>query len=154
MSIFDEIKSQYDVIIMSGIPGSGKSHIAKKYFGDRKYCSADDHFVDRDGKYNFVPSEIGEAHQACMRGFIATFVGGKANLIVDNTCIEAWEISPYIAIAEAYGVKVCVLQVNCPEDVAAARNTHGVPARTINHMANRLANRRLPPFWKVITVEN
>lgn len=142
---------KYDVIIMSGIPGSGKSTIAKKYFGDRLFCSADYYFGI---PYKFVPEEIGQAHRSCMRSFLSTLVGGKANLLIDNTNIEAWEISPYIAVAEAHELKVCVLQINCDPKVAFGRNQHNVPGQTISRMADRLANRRLPPFWTVIQIDN
>ena len=150
---FEDLGERYNVIIMSGIPGSGKSYLAQKYLKNKFFCSADYYFLDDEGNYNFDASEIGNAHKFCMRLFLES-VQGNHNVVVDNTGIEAWEISPYIAVAEAYNLKVCVLQVNCEPDKAITRNQHKVPERTINRMANRLQARRLPSHWKVITVEN
>jgi len=149
MNIFEEL-GKYDVIIMSGIPGSGKSFLAKMAY--RRICSADESMYE-DGVYKFHPDKLSGAHKSCMSKFLDALKEGKPCLI-DNTNIEAWEISPYYAVAEAMGASVCILQVNCDPEVAFKRNTHDVPARTINRMANRLANRHLPPHWKVIQIDN
>jgi tRNA uridine 5-carbamoylmethylation protein Kti12 len=151
MNIFEDLE-KYDVIILSGIPGSGKSYLARKKMKFRQICSADDSMYE-DGVYKFSPEKLGPAHKACMCKFLDALKEEKC-VIVDNTNIEAWEISPYLSVAEAKGFSVCILQINCDPEIATERNQHFVPARTINRMANRLANRHLPPFWKVITVDN
>jgi shikimate kinase len=50
------------LFIVRGLPGSGKSTIAKQL--SYNHFEADQYF-ERDGEYNFIPSEIGNAHQWC-----------------------------------------------------------------------------------------
>lgn len=59
------------------------------------------------------------------------------------------EIAPYYAAAAAYGVPVEMITLVVDPEVAAARNVHGVPIQGIKAMAERIKNRRLPPFWDI-----
>ncbi len=140
------------VIIMRGIPGSGKSTIASQ-LGHEMYCSADDYFINNDGVYNFNPIEIGEAHKSCMRKFLAG-MNVRAKITVDNTNVELWEISPYIAICQAYDVDYEIITVRCDPEIASKRNVHGVPEKTILRMAERLERIKLLPWWNNRTINN
>ena len=61
------------VIIMRGLPGSGKSTEAKSYIltHGAVVVSADDFFMVA-GKYRYNPAKIGDAHVACMRATCAS----------------------------------------------------------------------------------
>jgi len=155
-----------NVYIMSGPPGSGKSHQAIGFAkvmhseGEEGEIISADHFWspnlrDLDGicfdeldepsiieglqQYEFDISKLSIAHQRCMRTFIyalqdAVDEGTSRSLIVDNTNINAYEISPYYLISEAFGAKVEILRVETPLSVCIERNIHSVPKEKIEHM--------------------
>lgn len=137
------------VILMSGVPGSGKSTLVRELYRDAKVCSADHHFTDSDGAYHFNPCLLGEAHAACMKRFIDGLEDGVDTIVVDNTNTTELELAPYVQVAAAYGVKAHIVTVLCDPEVAAARNTHGVPVNAVKAMDQRLRARKLPPFWDV-----
>jgi len=146
------------VIILQGVPGSGKSFFANEFVsrarGKSVVCSADDYFYKLGGgKYAFDVSKLGEAHGACFRKFIAAVQEGVEVVIVDNTNTTTTEIAPYVLGGEAHGYTVEVIRVVCDPVVAAARNTHGVPEKAILAMAGRIASCSCPPWWKVTTVQ-
>lgn len=143
------------VEILCGIPGSGKSTYAKNLKGNVVICSADDYFINPTGEYNFDPAKLGQAHGACLKLFIETCrnagmsygIGDDGIIIVDNTSISSLEIAPYIAIAQAYGIKVEIKVFRVSVNLAEARNIHRVPRRTLERMENDLHYRVLPRHW-------
>jgi predicted kinase len=122
------------VIIMRGLPGSGKSTAIKSVKVDKVICSADNFFMV-DGEYRFDPSKLPQAHQACLRDFMSSINAQASTIIVDNTNIRLWEYSTYSALAEAYGYKVILIEMaNKDVPLCAERNTHGVPRDAIQRM--------------------
>jgi predicted kinase len=141
-----------EIKIMRGLPGSGKSTYVREILSDYQVCSADHYFLDSFGKYHFDPSKISEAHAACFRAALKYTQAGE-RVVIDNTNIRAWEISPYVLLAQSFGYDVEILQVNAEVHTAHARNTHGVPYKAIEAMAAALCAEALPPFWKVTRVQ-
>ncbi len=140
------------VFILRGIPGAGKSRLTKKLRKNRKDAvavSADDYFVGADGKYRFIPSELGNAHHCCLFSFIDLLDRRKRTVIVDNTNTTVAEVAPYAALALAQGYTVQILTIKANAREAARRNVHGVPVETVFRMAKRLKEEtpRLPPWW-------
>lgn len=136
------------VLILSGIPGSGKSTAAAGEAG-AVVCSADDYFTNASGEYHFDPRKLSDAHAACLRKFLRAVLSEEELIIVDNTNTTAIEIAPYVAIAAAHGAEVEVRTYRCDPEVGAKRNRHGVPLEACRAMEERLAARKLPEFWKV-----
>lgn len=127
------------VKIFRGLPGSGKSTMAKEHaYGEERYAivSADNYFMV-DGEYRFDPTRIGEAHTACMRAFLDALKLDTPLVIVDNTNTTIAEVTPYRLVALAMGYEVEIIRVECHPEICAKRNTHGVPAATIEKMAAR-----------------
>lgn len=146
------------VHIFSGIPGSGKSYLAKGLAEQTGavLVSADHFFEDPITKeYKFDFTKLGQAHATCMKKFREALASGKS-VIVDNTNTSVFEVSPYILVAQSYDVwdiKITTIQVN-DEDVerAHARNTHGVPLGGVQAMHARLKERVLMPWWEAETI--
>lgn len=139
------------VIILSGISGSGKSTYAKMLQLDlvnAQIVSADNYFMV-DGEYKFDPRKLGEAHSSCLRAFIEHLSSWQQTVIVDNTNTTVLEIAPYYAVGKAYGAKVKLITVEVDPVVAAKRNAHGVNLATCERMARNLAERKLPPYWDI-----
>jgi predicted kinase len=133
----------HQLIIMQGLPGSGKSTWAKNHYPTAAVCSADDFFVV-GGEYKFDPTKIGEAHKACFCRFLE-LVEGYPIIVVDNTNPTLWELSPYIRVGEAKGYEVTVVRVKTDPETCASRNVHGVPRQVILGMAKRIE--KPLPFW-------
>jgi len=151
------------LIMMRGLPGSGKSTTAEKLkeihlpvYRRVDIFSTDDFW----GKpYNFVPAKIREAHlwnqnralmamieqqAACYRG-VGVLPGYSldtpACIIIDNTNVGAYELRPYIKPAYMLGYEIEIMEPQTPwafdVEECAKRNTHGVPLASILGMLNR-----------------
>lgn len=143
------------VLILRGIPGSGKSHHANRLPSPKIIVSADDHFI-KNGVYTFNPNLLGVAHSLCFRAFInrcETLSNGTL-IVVDNTNTSALEMAPYYLGAKAFGHSVKIHTIICDPIHAFPRNQHGVSFATIERMAKALAENTLPPFWDVDVTES
>ncbi|MCK4671259.1 MAG: ATP-binding protein [Candidatus Aegiribacteria sp.] len=148
------------VFIMRGLPGAGKTTWIRNNLPDAFICSADNYFLDKEGNYKFDNLLISEAHESCLKCFaeILTSHEDEAEkeslvIVVDNTAIRAWEISPYYNLAKAYGHDVKVVHIKCDSDLAHSRNIHEVPLERVEKMDEGLNSETLPLFWNVEVVE-
>ena len=124
-----------NLIIVRGLPGSGKSTIGAKFGVVR---SADDFFVV-DGEYLFDPSKIVEAHAACQAAIRNDLNNGDI-AVVANTFCAGWEFTPYLKIAEDTSAAIIVVDLfdgGLDDEGLAARNVHGVSADGIGAMRSR-----------------
>jgi len=132
------------VFITQGVSGAGKSTFTDT-LDSPAVVSADHHYMV-DGEYLFDLAKIGDAHRTCFREFIQLVTGqGDQDIVVDNTNMERWAMYPYVQAAQAFGWEVEIHTFLVDPEVAAERNTHGVPLDRIRFM---LANMEMPlPFW-------
>lgn len=142
---------------MRGIPGSGKSTRARQYTTPELICSADDYFIQPDGKYLFQPHKLADAHSTCLRKFIS-IVHKDSDIpdddlvaVVDNTNLRRREYEPYVQVAELAGVPVEFCEFVPPRELVelseylklcAARNSHGVSLAKCTAMASIFEVRR------------
>ena len=149
------------LVIMRGVPGSGKSteaeKMVKEYCEDMDdwtlgvVCSADKYFVRPDGVYDFSFKTLKNAHKWC-RGTAEKWMSkdlGAADLIViDNTNTRLWEYETYLDLAKQYGYTVELKVVGKMDRITgkfnrdsvkeyAERNSHGVPVDKVIEMAER-----------------
>jgi predicted kinase len=153
-----------EVIVLSGMPGSGKSHYTRG-LKDIEVFSADHFFINADGEYKFDHTKIGEAHAKCFRDYVEHLQHQRAEcdknennnypypVVVDNTNLTAAEMAPYVQAANAYGWPVKIVTISCPPEVAFKRQTHNVPLAAYMHMFANFRDRKLPPYWKQETVK-
>ncbi len=138
------------VLIMRGVSGSGKSTFTMLHL-DALVVSAD-HFFDRLGRYD--KTLIKEAHRECYSKYVQALDAGIPKVIVDNTHIEAWEISPLIAYAEYKGYEYQIVEIPLPDpdlgiaaEICAKRNLHGVPLKHLMQSVKRFTTAFLPASW-------
>lgn len=84
------------LVIIRGVPGSGKTTFAKKCFHDYQYFDADSFFTDESGNYNFIPSLASKAHHTCFQN-VKLALQKKQNVVVANTFILAPDVDYYIS---------------------------------------------------------
>jgi len=146
----------FEVIIMQGVAGSGKSTYIKNNFPNSTVVSADHFFINTiTGVYEFNRELLAEAHGQCLIKFIETVNAGNNDtpgnglIVVDNTNCTVAEIAPYAAIALAYRCKLKIIYLEVDLKVAAARNLHGVEESQIAIMAEKIEKsaKDLPPYW-------
>ena len=118
--------------IVRGVPGSGKTTLAKQLTAN--VFEADHYFYDNDGNYNFVPSEIKEAHKECQQFVGLAMESGIPKIAVSNTFTQEWEMEPYFELAKKHGFKVFTIVV---ENRHGGVNQHGVPEDKIQIMKDR-----------------
>ena len=124
-----------EVVLIRGLPGSGKTTIAKSMMDDavRSYAhvEADDYFMGQDGAYRYDGSKITNAHDACYFSAAKALQDGKS-VIVANTFSRLWEMERYYRLAASFGCNVRVLTAT-----GRYQNVHGVPVEIIQRMRDR-----------------
>ena len=124
--------------LVRGLPGSGKSTIAKALrvaYGTAvtEHYEADMFFVGADGSYNFDANRLYAAHQWC-QGITDEMLFYKKNVIVSNTFTTLKEMRPYYEIAQKNGATFNVIL--CQSNFG---NIHDVPVESLDRMKNRFA---------------
>jgi tRNA uridine 5-carbamoylmethylation protein Kti12 len=121
-----------ELVLIRGLPGSGKSTMARvlAQIGFEHY-EADQYFM-RDGRYAFDAAKLKDAHAWCLK---AVNEAMQANLrcVVANTFTQAWEIEPYIKAARENGYQ----SIRILTATGDYGSVHGVPRDVIDRMANR-----------------
>ena len=149
--------NEKQLIIMRGLPGSGKSYKANQIveeFGG-KIFSTDSYpgLYSGEGKdIQFDPSKIVEAHQWNQSEAKKAMESGLSPIIIDNTNVQAWEAKEYVKFAKDFGYSVSfeypessiwtsLFNQNMTDDekselasVLAETNQHGVPEDRIKQM--------------------
>lgn len=120
------------LIIVRGIPGSGKTTFAELL--GRAICTADDYHTDRQGNYNWKPENIGKAHEWCKRKCRRFMKAGIDRVIVANTSTQLKEFQPYMHMAKRYGYRIFSIIV---ENYHGGVNSHNVPEETLEKMLKR-----------------
>ncbi|XP_077467698.1 NEDD4-binding protein 2-like 2 [Stigmatopora argus] len=142
---YDE-SSSYVLILMRGLPGSGKTTMARTLLPSGPsglILSTDDYFVHNDG-YRYEPSLLGEAHVWNHRRASDAMHDGHSPIIIDNTNLQAWEMKPYVQMALQMGYRVDFCEPNTswkydPHELEK-RNKHGVTQEKIAQMLDRFSN--------------
>lgn len=152
------------VIILRGCSGTGKSTWTRneaQSYGRVQVYSADHFFEDGKGNYNFDASKLGLAHGLCLKNFANTLMlediledDSKTTMVIDNTNTTAVEVAPYAQLALAYKRPLKIVTLLCDPEIAHARNTHGVPLKTVQDQYRRLKQSagKMPKWWNEMVV--
>ncbi|KAK6173334.1 hypothetical protein SNE40_016805 [Patella caerulea] len=136
------------LVLLRGLPGSGKSHLAREIVGNGIILSTDDYFI-KDGIYMFEPNDLTTAHTWNKQRAINAMEAGTNPVIIDNTNTKIWEMKPYAKSASQNGYNIVIIEPDTPWKFKArelqAKNIHGVSKDVINKMKDR--------YDKNVTVE-
>nr|CCA22704.1 conserved hypothetical protein [Albugo laibachii Nc14] len=141
------------IIILRGIPGSGKSTVARQLsrilpqiHWKVSICSADLYFEGRRG-YRFDRNKLGIAHRQCFHTFKREIRAcldpenrdSQRVIVVDNTNVTRREYAQYITTSyKFYCVRVRIVEIQCIDIgtafAMARRNSHGVPIDRVLQM--------------------
>lgn len=123
------------LILIRGIPGSGKTTLAGIIIGNNpsvfKHYEADMYFTDDNGNYMWDFSRISAAHSWCQEATHKALDDGYS-VIVSNTFTTKKEIQYYLDLAEDFQIVPTVVVAN-----GNFKNVHSVPEETINRMKER-----------------
>ncbi len=123
---------QKNLIILRGVPGSGKTLLAN-LFETKAICCADDWHI-KNGKYGWKHENATNAHRWCKRKCERFMVMGAKKIIVSNTNTTKKELEPYLNLGKKYNYIVHTIVV---ENRHGSKNTHSVPDETLNQMKER-----------------
>nr|XP_022905574.1 NEDD4-binding protein 2 isoform X1 [Onthophagus taurus] len=136
------------IVLMRGLPGSGKTHLANeifrasniKYPAEQFILSTDDYFK-QGGGYNYDVKKLETAHDWNQQRCHKLMCKGFSPVIIDNTNLVAWEMKVYCLMAVEYGYIIEILEPNtdwaCDPSILAKKNKHNVPKDKIIKMLNK-----------------
>lgn len=128
-----------NLVLIRGLPGSGKSTMARNLFPECEHYEADDYFTvfekDAEGiyksQYRFDPAKLGKAHFTCQEDTRVAMDEGS-DVVVSNTFTTFKEMQPYIEMAKARNYRVFIIEATGTFD-----SVHNVPFETIKNMSRR-----------------
>lgn len=135
------------LILMRGVPGSGKSYLARKLVdmmvggSHNNYrahiLTTDDFFMIR-GQYQYDKFRLSEAHSWNQQRARNVLRMGMSPVIIDNTNIELWEMEPYLREGVKNGYIIEVVEPTTPwakkANILLRKNVHNVPLVSIKRM--------------------
>lgn len=128
------------VTFIRGLPGSGKTTLAKR-FVNTPVVAADDYFTDSDGVYHYDPVRLPDAHQDCQER-AAKLINEGRNVVITNTFTRERELNSYLEALDLltdgfYYVVINLFDAGLTDEQLAARCVHGVPVERIAQMRAR-----------------
>lgn len=123
-----------NLIIIRGLPGSGKSTNAKNHMsqgGKIIHLEADMFFTKENGKYEFDGQFIHAAHRWCL-DTAKVFLRQEYTVVVSNTFTVYSEMKGYVIFAINNGIDVSVITMSNKYG-----SIHDVPDHAMTRMANR-----------------
>lgn len=144
------------LIVMQGIPGSGKSTMASKIFQDfleagggkvdAMIFSTDDYWYDENKVYRYDPAAAVQAHRWNQRRVVQAMQDDVDLIIIDNTNIQKWQAAIYFTLADIYGYEKSVVSVQVPVEIAIARNAERPHDRRVPEDVLRKMHSELEPL--------
>lgn len=142
LSLFGEtsnLMEERQMILMQGVPGSGKSSIATIIANhiNAKVVS-NDYYMVKNNKYCFEPARLNECIEKCQDD-AERYAEEGWNLIVDNVNAEPFTVDYYFDLAERHNYRVMVIRTSRSSNECFRENIHNVPPQSIINMHGRMS---------------
>ncbi len=128
------------LILLRGLPGSGKSEVAKQLVENGVIHSTDDFFIE-DGVYVFDNNKLSKFHYFNFLNSIRSMQKGISPIIIDNTNILSENCADYVECGKMYGYDIVVVEPDTPWafdiEELMKRNKHCVPRETMVDMLEK-----------------
>jgi predicted kinase len=121
--------SEASLVLIRGLPGSGKSTIARTMTG-YKHFEADMYF-EKNGSYLFEAEKLQRAHDWCYESTSEALKAGY-KVVVSNTFVQLWELNSYLRLASSLDIDCQVVHA-----VGSWESIHNVPEFTVARMRDR-----------------
>ena len=124
------------LILIRGLPGSGKSSFAKVISEDGRYpvFEIDDYFTDSEGNYSFRYEENHIAYKQCIENVVTAMQSLCPKIIVANTFTMEWELEPYLQLGKESNYRTYVMVM---ENRHGMQNIHSIPDEHIQRMREK-----------------
>lgn len=124
------------LILLRGLPGSGKTTLAKALSEDEKYpvFSVDDYFTNEKGDYRFEFDKNHLAYKHCEENVRQSIQNGIQKIFIDNVFSLEWEMEPYFKLASEFSYRIFIVTV---ENRHKGKNVHDVSDEQIRKMAEK-----------------
>jgi len=116
------------LIILRGLPGSGKSTFAKLF--NAPICCADDYLMV-NGKYVWTQPGVARAHMLCEAKCETLMRDNTPVIVVANTCVKPRDMKVYVDQARRHGYKVFTVIV---ENRHGGESEHNVSNEVMANM--------------------
>jgi ABC-type molybdenum transport system ATPase subunit/photorepair protein PhrA len=119
--------SNAELVLIRGLPGSGKSTMARGFTAEGYLHFEADMYFEVDGQYQYDASRIRDAHNWCQTSARHALAAGK-KVVVSNTFTQLREMDPYFKMTQ---------NMRVIEAKGQWQNVHGVPVEMLNRIASR-----------------
>jgi len=133
-------KQPGQLVLIRGLPGSGKSTMAEKDFPGHRLIEADLYFI-RNGKYKYKAREAKQAHAWCLAETRAAIAAGTDTVVANifgtiDSLAPYLELQPNAQIIEAKGTWPSIHPIPAAALARIKKNWEPLPRALINANTN------------------
>lgn len=148
-----ENQQMKQLILLRGVSGSGKSTLAKEYLDRGGVVHSTDDFFMKDGIYQFDSKKIGYYHKLNQKRTEEAMINGQSPIIIDNTNLQAWEMKPYVEMADKHGYEVKIIESDMTDIDELMRRQENRRAENKN-LPKEVLQRMLSKYQRNITADD
>ena len=119
------------MLILRGLPGSGKTTLAETITSKENICTADDFLYNEKGEYVWTQPRVIRAHRLCEEKALKLAEANTPFIVIANVNMNGDAMRPYNKIAREFGYNVFSTIV---ENRHGGKNSHGVDKQIMKKM--------------------